>query len=35
MDAVVGKPFEAEVLWNAVASLLAEPDDAPVAAAAG
>jgi signal transduction histidine kinase len=33
MDAVVGKPFEAEVLWNAVASLLAEPDDTAAAAA--
>jgi signal transduction histidine kinase len=33
MDAVVGKPFEAEVLWNTVAELLAEPETQPAAAA--
>ncbi|MDB5444806.1 MAG: hypothetical protein JWQ97_123, partial [Phenylobacterium sp.] len=32
MDAVVGKPFEAEALWAAVAELMAREDAAEEAA---
>jgi signal transduction histidine kinase len=35
MDAVVGKPFEAEALWAAVAAAAGGVDDEPRAAAAG
>jgi CheY-like chemotaxis protein len=36
MDAVVGKPFEAEALWSAVAELVLADDDAgELEAAAG